>query len=114
MAADWPGPDGRADEQDDVAGDQDDNEQDDVAGDQDDVDEDDVDEDQEDQDQDDEPAPARPGRAAKAAGAGAGWVLGVLFWGWVALPFIKAGPGEVKKTLMAKFFNRAPDGTELP
>lgn len=50
----------------------------------------------------------------KLAGAGAGWVLGVLLWGWVVLPFVKGGPVAVGKTLRAKFLNQAPDGSQLP
>lgn len=47
-------------------------------------------------------------------GAGAGWVLGVLLWGWVVLPFVKGGPAGVKATLRAKFLNQAKDGSPLP
>lgn len=54
------------------------------------------------------------GRAASAVDTGAGWVLGLLLWGWVGLPFLKGGPAQVKKTLMAKFLNKAPDGSFLP
>ena len=45
---------------------------------------------------------------------GAGWVLGLLVWGWVVLPFVKGGPKQVKKVWMAKFLNKAPDGSFLP
>ena len=45
---------------------------------------------------------------------GAGFVLALLLWGWVGLPFLKGGPAEVKKVLMAKFFNKAPSGAYLP
>jgi hypothetical protein len=42
----------------------------------------------------------------------ASWAaLGFLTWGWVVMPFLKGGPGEVKKVLMAKFFNKRPDGS---
>lgn len=50
----------------------------------------------------------------QVAGAGAGWVLGVLIWGWVVLPFVKGGPKQVVDTLRAKFVNKAADGSELP
>lgn len=46
--------------------------------------------------------------------AGAGWVLGFLLWGFIGLPFLKGGPARVKQTLMAKFLNKAPDGSWLP
>ena len=46
--------------------------------------------------------------------SGAGVVLGVLFWAWVALPFLRGGPAGVRNMLKAKFFNKAPDGTWLP
>lgn len=41
-------------------------------------------------------------------------MLGLLFWGWVALPFIRGGPTEVKRVLKAKFLNKAGDGSWLP
>jgi hypothetical protein len=37
-------------------------------------------------------------------------VLGFLGWVWVALPFIKSGPGGVRDVLLAKFVNRTPEG----
>jgi hypothetical protein len=46
--------------------------------------------------------------------SGAGFILAVLFWSWVALPFLKAGPKGVRNTLKAKFTNKAPDGSWLP
>jgi hypothetical protein len=83
-----------------------------------------------DEDQDDaagnDPADDRPargstrgsggssGRGFKPINDGAGWVLGLLLWGWIGLPFVKGGPAQVKKVLMAKFFNKAPDGSFLP
>lgn len=48
------------------------------------------------------------------ASAGAGWVLGVLLWGWIVLPFVKGGPTQVAATLRAKFLNQSPDGSALP
>lgn len=82
----------------------------------------DVDDDQGGGDVGDDSADERPprartrggGRAGSVVDDGAGWVLGLLIWGWVVLPFIKGGPNQVKKTLMAKFFNKAADGSELP
>lgn len=53
-------------------------------------------------------------RASSIAGDGAGWVLGLVLWGWVILPFVKGGPAQVKKVWMAKFLNKAPDGSWLP
>lgn len=44
----------------------------------------------------------------------AGVVLGLLAWGWVALPLLRGGPTEVRNTLRAKFFNKGPDGRWLP
>lgn len=52
--------------------------------------------------------------APAAVNTGAGWVLGLLLWGWVILPFVKGGPAGVKNTFLAKFFNKAPDGSRLP
>lgn len=75
------------------------------------------------------PAPQRPaqGSASPAGAAGGGgpvsaprWadtgaevILGVLVWGLVVLPFLRGGPAEVKKMLLAKFFNMKPDGGYL-
>ena len=50
----------------------------------------------------------------QVASAGAGWILGVLVWGWIVLPFVKGGPGQVAVTLRAKFLNQAKDGSPLP
>jgi hypothetical protein len=69
----------------------------------------------------DESRPARklprvqaPGRAVSVASDGAGWVLGLLLWAGVGLPFLKGGPTQVKAWWMAKFLNKAPDGSWLP
>jgi len=43
-----------------------------------------------------------------------GFFLAVLVWGWVVLPALQGGPGRVRDTLRAKFFNKAPDGSWLP
>lgn len=58
--------------------------------------------------------PRSGGRAVSVADDGAGWILGLLLWGWVVLPFVKGGPTGVKNVLMAKFLNKAPDGSWLP
>ena len=61
----------------------------------------------------DDPRPAR--RAAPAfVDDGAGWVLGLVLWAGVVLPYLKHGPDGVKAWWLAKFFNKAPDGSELP
>ncbi len=44
----------------------------------------------------------------------AGFLLGLMAWSWLGLPFLRGGASEVKKTLKAKFFNKAPDGSWLP
>lgn len=49
-----------------------------------------------------------------AVDSGAGFILGLLFWGWIALPFLKGGTTGVRDTLRAKFFNKASDGSWLP
>lgn len=61
-------------------------------------------------------APARTasGGGFKPVADGAGWVLGLLLWGWIGIPFLKGGPAQVKKVWMAKFLNKAPDGSFLP
>jgi len=59
------------------------------------------------------PSPVRS-RAATVANSGAGFVLGLLVWGWVFMPLIHGGPTGVRNTLRAKFFNKAPDGSWLP
>jgi hypothetical protein len=67
---------------------------------------------------DDRPARApRPGRAAGGSfgGDGAGWILGLLLWSGVVLPFLNGGGAAgVKAWWMAKFLNKAPDGSWLP
>lgn len=44
----------------------------------------------------------------------AGFVLGLMLWGWVVRPYLNGGLNGVKTVLMAKFFNKKLDGTELP
>jgi len=57
----------------------------------------------------DSPAPASPGtglRAPRLPGwtdDGAGFILALLLWGWVALPLLSGGPAAVKAMLLAKF-----------
>lgn len=46
--------------------------------------------------------------------SGAGFILAVLFWSWIALPFLKNGPAGVNAMLRAKFTNKSPDGSWLP
>lgn len=47
-----------------------------------------------------------------------GFVLALMFWGWVVLPVLKAdspadGPRAVANVLRAKFFNKGPNGEWL-
>lgn len=79
------------------------------------------------------PAPPRTPRAAPAAPAppaasrgrrrgplgaatntGGGFVLAILFWSWIALPFFTDGATGVRNTLRAKFFNKDGTGNWLP
>jgi len=62
------------------------------------------------------PAPAR-----RIAGDGAGFLLGLLAWGWIVLPYLNPGNKPdlggvrgVKNVWRAKFLNKGPDGSELP
>lgn len=69
--------------------------------------------------QGDEPEAGRvgSGRSWQPSGAvstGASWVLGLLLWGWVGLPFLRGGPDEVRRVFAAKFLNKGADGVELP
>lgn len=50
--------------------------------------------------------PSIPGMGSGAAQTGSGFVLGLFFWGWVALPYLRGGAPEVRKTLLAKFLNK--------
>lgn len=68
-----------------------------------------------------EPAPAPAPNISPAppappawADTGAGFLLALMFWTWVALPFLRSGPAGVKSMLKAKFTNKAPDGSWLP
>lgn len=54
------------------------------------------------------------GSGISYANQGAGFVLGLLVWGWLVRPFLTGGAPQVKAVLMAKFFNKGPDGKELP
>lgn len=53
-------------------------------------------------------------RTGGAVDTGAGFVLGLLLWAWVVLPFLRGGQTEMRKVLRAKFLNKAPDGSWLP
>lgn len=110
MAAPWPGPEGSGE------GEPVDDEpvEDDAPADEPVDDEDQADEDQADEDEGDTGGGSSSMRSSGIGQDGAGWVLGLLFWGWVALPFIQGGPSKVKAVLMAKFLNRAADGSDLP
>ena len=44
----------------------------------------------------------------------AGFILGLMVWGWVVRPYLQKGLPGVKAVLMAKFFNKKPDGSDLP
>lgn len=46
--------------------------------------------------------------------SGAGFMLALAFWTWIALPFLKNGPEGVRAMLKAKFTNKRLDGTYLP
>lgn len=43
-----------------------------------------------------------------------GFVLSLLLWSWVGLPFVLHGATGVKDVLRAKFLNKGPSGNELP
>lgn len=55
-----------------------------------------------------------PAPASSTVDSGAGFILGLLVWGWVVLPFLTGGPTGVRNVLRAKFFNKAADGSWLP
>ena len=65
-------------------------------------------------DQEEERAGRRPITYPGSADVGAGWLLGLLLWAGVVLPFLQHGPKGVGAWWAAKFANRSPDGTELP
>jgi hypothetical protein len=47
--------------------------------------------------------------------SGAGFILALMFWTWVALPYLNnGGVAGVRAQLKAKFTNKAPDGSWLP
>ena len=56
------------------------------------------------------------GRAVAAGGVqnGAGFLLALVVWGWVVMPFIQGGPAAVRDVIRAKFINRGADGSWLP
>jgi hypothetical protein len=80
--------------------------------------------DEEPDESDSEPAERRAGPSRESGGSarsgglsvsdGSGVVLGLLFWGWIVVPYLKHGRGGVKAVLMAKFFNKSTDGSPLP
>lgn len=57
---------------------------------------------------------SRTAGAAPVVHESAGFLLALLFWGWVALPFLQGGPAAVKDVIRAKFVNKGPDGSWLP
>lgn len=59
------------------------------------------------------PRQGSPGRPV-SGGDGAGWVLGLLLWSGIVLPFLHGGAPGVKAWWLAKFLNKAPDGSWLP
>jgi hypothetical protein len=59
-------------------------------------------------------AKASTARPLSVSGDVTGFMLGLIFWGWVALPFLRGGTGGVKDTWRAKFLNKGPDGKWLP
>ena len=47
--------------------------------------------------------------------SGAGFILALMFWTWIALPYLNnGGVSGVRAQLKAKFTNKAPDGSWLP
>lgn len=42
---------------------------------------------------------------------GSSAILAFLLWGWVIMPFLEGGLPGMKKVLLAKFFNKKPDGS---
>ncbi|HET6215346.1 MAG TPA: hypothetical protein VFE14_20945 [Micromonosporaceae bacterium] len=65
------------------------------------------------------PRPAAGGRQLRlpvsgGVDQGAAFILGLLAWAWVVLPFVTGGPGKVRDVLRAKLTNKAPDGSWLP
>lgn len=43
-----------------------------------------------------------------------GFLLGLLVWGWVVLPFLRGGTTGVKDVWRAKWLNKGPSGQWLP
>lgn len=54
------------------------------------------------------------GKGISLSNEAGGFVLALLLWGWIVRPYLAKGVPGVKATLMAKFFNKKLDGTELP
>lgn len=65
-----------------------------------------------------QPAGDRGGRRWSLPGGDGGnvggFILGLLVYGWVALPLLTGGPTAVKNVWRAKFFNKGPKGEWLP
>jgi hypothetical protein len=53
------------------------------------------------------------GSAGVRVSDASGLILGLLLWGWVIVPYLKGGQAGTKAVLLAKFFNKAPDGSYL-
>jgi hypothetical protein len=60
------------------------------------------------------PAPTIALSAPQPVHDAAGFLLALVLWGWVILPFVEAGPYGVKKVIKAKFMNQTADGKWLP
>jgi hypothetical protein len=43
-----------------------------------------------------------------------GFTMALLFGGWVVLPLLNGGPAAMRNVWRAKFFNKGPDGSDLP
>lgn len=58
------------------------------------------------------PAPPRAVRAG--ADDASGFLLALMLWGWVVLPYLDGGAERVKDVLRAKCFNKGAKGEWLP
>jgi hypothetical protein len=58
-----------------------------------------------------------PGSSASVGGVtvadASGFMLALVAWCWIGLPYLKGGPVAVKDVWRAKFLNKGPDGQEL-
>jgi hypothetical protein len=59
-------------------------------------------------------APALRLEVPQVVDTGAAFMLGLLFWGWVVMPYLRGGQTEVRKVLKAKFLNKSLEGEFLP